>query len=50
MEDKEILEWILNEYRDRTDEQIGEFVRRALTEDIMAEDLENDMGLRRPEM
>lgn len=48
MEDEEILESVLNKYPNRTDEQIGEFVRRALTENTTAEDLENDMGLRRP--
>ncbi len=34
----------LNEW---TDEQIGEFVRRGLTEDITVDDLERDMGLNR---
>jgi hypothetical protein len=47
MEDHEILDAIYENFGAWADEQIGEFVRRALIEDITQEDLEKDMGLNR---
>ena len=45
MEEEKILDVIYENREEWTDEQIGEFVRRALTEDIDQYDLEKDMGL-----
>ena len=45
MEEEEILEIVWQAQNDWNDNQIGTFVRRALTEDITEEDLLKEMGL-----
>lgn len=46
MEDiDEIIDRVYENRNVWSDQQIGEFVRRALTEDITQEDLAKDMGL-----
>jgi hypothetical protein len=45
MEEEKILDLVYENQEEWTDEQIGKFVRRALTEDINQYDLEKDMGL-----
>lgn len=47
MEEEKILDLVYENQNEWTDEQIGEFVRRALSEDITQYDLEKDMGLNR---
>jgi D-tyrosyl-tRNA(Tyr) deacylase len=47
MEEKKILDLVYENQEEWTDEQIGEFVRRALTEDINQYDLEKDIGVNR---
>jgi hypothetical protein len=45
MDDETLLNAVTDNQDEWTDEQIGTFVRRALTEDITREDLEKEMGL-----
>ena len=47
MEDEKILEVVFDNENDWTDEQIGAFVRIALTEDKTEEDIKKELGIRR---
>jgi hypothetical protein len=47
MEEEKMVDVVYENLTEWTDEQIGEFVRRGLTEDITVEDLEKDTGLNR---
>jgi hypothetical protein len=47
MEEERMVDVVFENLDEWTDEQIGEFVRRGLTEDITIDNLEKDMGLNR---
>lgn len=47
MEDRSLLGVLWDYQSEWTDEEIGIFVRRAITEDITEEDLLKDLGLNR---
>lgn len=47
MEDEEILNVVLNYAEEWTDEEIGAFVRTAVTMDMTEEDILRDLGLNR---
>lgn len=47
MEDKNILDVVMNYKNTWMDEEIGAFVRKALTEDKTEEDLLKELGLNR---
>lgn len=44
MDNENILDVVWDNHEEWSDELIGTFVRRALTEDITQEDLEKEMG------
>ena len=49
MEDEKILEVVYDHENEWTDEQIGAFVRIALTEDKTEEEIKKELGIRKAE-
>jgi hypothetical protein len=45
MEEEQLIDVVFENLNEWTDEEIGEFVRRGLTEDVTVDDLEKDMGI-----